>query len=53
MARPEKMTRVMTWKARPAMEMSTAVLLPPELLEDMAPPEAWRTREMTSQTMKM
>ena len=40
---------VKTWKERPAMETSTATLLPPEEVEDKAPPTACRHRERMSQ----
>ena len=41
-----------TWKERPAREMSTAVRLPPELVEERAPPTAWRMRLKMSEGMK-
>ncbi len=48
-----KTKSVKTWKQRPAIDTSTAVLLPPEDVEDRAPPMACRIRETMSQGMKI
>jgi len=48
-----KITSVKTRNERPAMETSTAVLLPPEDVEERAPPTAWRIKERMSRGMKI
>ena len=52
MAKAMKMQSVKTWKERPAMETSTALLLEPDESEERAPPMDCSTREKMSQGMK-
>lgn len=47
-----KTTSVTTWNERPTMETSTAVLLPPEDVEDRALPTACKIRERILQGIK-
>ena len=47
--RAMKTQSVKTWKERPAMATSTAVLLVPEEVDDKAPPTACKIRESRSQ----
>ena len=48
-----KTQSVNTWNERPARETSMAVLLPPEEVEERAPPTACRISERMSQGMKI
>ena len=49
MVKAMKTQSVKTWKERPAMATSTAVLLLPDETDDKAPPTACKIRESTSQ----
>ena len=48
-----KTVSVKTWNDRPAIAVSTPGLLLPEVVEDSAPPAAWRDNETMSQGMKI